>query len=103
MSRLHRRLHHLLHKLVLHLLGGGAVLGSITRVWNDVMPPSHNITVAQSLLTFSKVVIDVNKELYQCNEEVSAVAEAQLTMAYDSIPSLAKEALDVSIRSGDKE
>ncbi len=85
------------------LVGGEAVLGSITRVWNDVMPPSHNITVAQSLLTFSKVVTDVNKELYQCNEEVSAVAEAKLKMAYDSIPPLAKEALDVLIRSWDEE
>ncbi len=90
------------------LVGGEAVLGNITRVWNDVMPPSHNITVAQSLLTFYKVVTDVNKELYQCNKEVSAVAEAKLKMAYDSIPSLAKEAteeflLDVLIRSGDKE
>ncbi len=84
------------------LVGGEAVLGNITRVWNDVMPPSHNITVAQSLLTFYKVVTDVNKELYQCNKEVSAVAEAKLKMAYDSIPSLAKEALGVVIRRWDK-
>ncbi len=87
-----------LGNLRIHLSRRKSVLRKTKQAWDDVVPSSHNITSAESLLAFNALVINVNKARDQSSEEVSLVAEAQLRMAYNLLSHPIKKQLDVWIQ-----
>ncbi len=87
-----------LGNLRLHLSRRKSVLRKTKQALDDVIPSSHNITSAESLLAFNALVINVNKARDQSSEEVSLLAEAQLRMAYNLLSHPIKKQLDVWIQ-----